>query len=69
MRFYAIQTKLTMDEVHEKLGFKNWHDYIKQDFDENEDGIYMMSIHRIENKSLSDFSDDELLQEIKERGL
>lgn len=60
MKYYAIQTELSAQEVHEKLGFnKSWYEFVEQDFDENADGIYLMSHHRIENNNIDELTIDD----------
>ncbi len=68
--FYALQTNITMQEIHEKLGFKPWIDCAMSDkFDENEEQIYITSIHRIEDKKICDFTNEELMVELSSRGI
>lgn len=69
MRHYALQTNLTVVEIHEKLGFDSIESLMLMDFDDSKEQVYIMSIDRLEMRNIGDISIDELMKELYLRGI
>ena len=68
MKHYSLQTNLSAKEIHERLGFSpSWEESLILPYNKDMECIYIMSIYPIENKSLDEYSLNELKEHIEER--
>lgn len=69
MKHYAIQTELSIFQIHEKLGFDSVESLMIGEFDDSKEQVYIMSTNRIETNNIDTYSTQQLMDELHKRDI